>query len=91
MIDIDFSVPWPRKTDVDHQWASAFRAVKDNKGRARQVQFTEKLKNLPATNGAKPNPVTVNATAMFSDFGAPVDIAVPAKAQTTDITNRLPH
>lgn len=61
----------------------------DDKGRARKMQFTEKLKNLPATNGAPTNPVTINATVMISDLGAPAHITVPARSQTTDITDKL--
>lgn len=61
----------------------------DQQGRVRKVQFVEKLKNLPTTNGAPTNPITVNATVMISDLGTPVHITVPAKSQTTDITNKL--
>lgn len=61
----------------------------DKAGRIRKMQLTEKMKNPPSTNGAAPGPITLNATIMLTDLGAPVHITVPPKSQTTDITNKV--
>jgi hypothetical protein len=61
----------------------------DQQGRLRKLQFTEKMKNPPSTNGAPVSPVTVNATMTLTDLGTPVHITVPPKSQTTDITSKV--